>query len=375
MPGKTLGEKKSMKKIACIEGLRTIGWIGVFLCHFKGAFFPQAQWITDLTPLRFIYSGNAYVRLLFVISGFVLSLKYFRKECYGEALLDPVRRYFRLMPVVLVSEIAVYMMMRFGLLKNAEAAVLLGSEGFLGIFNQFQPSFMGCIKEALVTTYFNGANGYIGPLWTMVYEYLGAMLVLSANCVFRKSAWRWLFYLIMFSCFSGYYNYFILGMMISDLYCNSNLEEFVSKSRVLRAGMIIAGYYLLSMVDLNDGIKLTRVFFGMGITMFLLGLLYSPAAEKVLGNRVMTAGGKIAYSAYVIHWPLIESFSCGLLLAGYPQFGGTEWSKWVIFILTLILVVLTSTLLFVVVEQRGKRIGDQIMMIYNKRLGIQKQKG
>ena len=50
------------KRIDCIEGLRTIGWIGVFLCHFRGAFFPNAKIWMDSTPLRFIYTGNAYVR-------------------------------------------------------------------------------------------------------------------------------------------------------------------------------------------------------------------------------------------------------------------------------------------------------------------------
>lgn len=129
-----------MERVRCIEGLRTIGWIGVLVCHFKGAFLHDVYWWTDGTPLKFLYSGNEYVRLFFVISGFVTSYKYWNIDDNEVLSKDAIKRYFRLVPSVLVSEVVVCCLMKINLLKNAEVAVIVGSEDFLGRLNRFEPS-------------------------------------------------------------------------------------------------------------------------------------------------------------------------------------------------------------------------------------------
>ena len=42
---------------------------------------------------------------------------------------------------------------------------------------------------------------------------------------------------------------------------------------------------------------------------FLLTLLSSSWGDKVLGNRFMREGGKLSFAVYIVHWPIIESFS------------------------------------------------------------------
>lgn len=350
------------KKISSIEGLRTLGWFGVFLCHFRGAFLPDELWITDETPLKFIYSGNAFVRLLFVISGFVLSYKYFRKEKYDNIFGDIVKRYFRLMPSVLAAELLVYILMMFGCLRNAEVAEIVGSQEFLGAFNQFQPDLFGCLKEALVTTYFNGASGYIGPLWTMKYEYLGAILILSALYILKKRPWRWLFYVTFLLVFNGYYNYFVLGMLICDLYIDTDIIRLLSNKRIVKIILISVGYLMFSMVGVNNNNdKYTRIIFSIGIVLFLLGILCSKIMEKVLGNRVMLLGGKLAYSAYIIHWPIIESFSCGLMLLMYNQGISGKLMEGMVFIFTFLAVIIAARFFAEYIEPIGARIGQNLI--------------
>ncbi len=349
------------KKINSIEGLRTIGWIGVFLCHFKGAFFPGITWITDFTPLRFIYSGNAYVRLLFVISGFVISYKYFTKECYEDVFKDIIKRYFRLMPPVFFCEILVFVFMKLGCLRNAEVAELVGSTDFLGMFNQFEPDLLRCLAEALGGTYLIGANGYIGPLWTMVYEYLGALLVLCALGILKKSYWRWLFYLVMLISFSNYYNYFILGMLICDLFVNSEVSIVLSKNFWVNAAFIIGGYYALSMINLSDSDKISRIIFAIGIVLFMLGVLSGKNTEKILGNHIMVSGGKLAYSAYIIHWPIIESISCGLVLLMFDK--GIQYNLMIVLILiiTFLMIVIFSVFISKYIEPIGQMIAKNLI--------------
>ncbi|MCM1235836.1 MAG: acyltransferase [Ruminococcus flavefaciens] len=352
------------KKITCIEGLRTIGWMGVFLCHFKGAMFPGVHWWTDATPLRFIYSGNAYVRLLFVISGFVIAYKYFTKEKYENALGDIVKRYFRFMPPILVAELMVYFLMNVGALRNVDAATLTGSYDFLAIFNQFEPSLFRCLGEALFATYFTGASGYIGPLWTMVYEYLGSILIIAAMSLMKKKVWRWVFYIVFLGAFSGYYNYFVLGMLICDLFVNSDIADILRCHKLIHLALTGGGYVALSMINLSDVDKYSRIVFGLGIALFLLGILSSHFMEKLLGNSIMIKGGEIAYCAYIIHWPVIETFSCGLLLLLYGVSGiSYSFLVWMIFFATLFIVVIAAVLLNRLVEPVGVFLAREVSAV------------
>lgn len=348
------------RKLKSIEGLRTIGWIGVFICHFRGSFFPNAIWKTDLTPIKFIYSGNAYVRLFFVISGLVLSYKYYTKEKYENALGDIVKRYFRLMPSILVAELMVYIFMKLNCLSNTEVASIVGSTDFLGGFNQFKPDIWGCLKEALFTTYFNGANGYIGPLWTMTYEYLGSILILCALHILKKSQWRWGFYVVFLTAFSGYYNYFVLGMMICDFAVNTKAVDCLVKNIYARIACIIIGYILLSMIELNDSDKYTRIVFAIGIALFMIGVLSSNVMEKILGNKVMLAGGKIAYSAYIVYWPIIETLSCSLILMFYKLGILCNGVIWGVFFATFIAVVIVAKFITDNIEPIGTRIAQNL---------------
>ncbi|MBQ8317185.1 MAG: acyltransferase [Lachnospiraceae bacterium] len=349
------------KRIDCIEGLRTIGWIGVFLCHFRGAFFPNATIWMDSTPLRFIYSGNAYVRLLFVISGFVISYKYFLKDKYDDALQDICKRYFRLMPPILAAELFVFVLMNVGALRNAEVATMIGSENFLGIFNQFTPNIGTCLKEALFSTYFNGANAYIGPLWTMIYEYLGAIFVIAAVSILKKSNWRWIFYGVFLYANSNYYNYFVIGMLICDLYANFDIPLKI-KERKLSIIIALVGYTMLSMVNLNDSDKYSRIVFGIGIILFMLGVLSSDFLNKILGNKLMVKGGELAYSAYIIHWPIVETISCGLLLLFYDEVNYKLLVS-IICIISFIFIVIFAYLMKKYVEPLGLYISRNLKLM------------
>ncbi len=341
------------KKVLCIEGLRTIGWIGVFICHFKGAFLPNTVWWTDNTPLEFIYSGNAYVRLFFVISGFVIAYKFFTKECYDSVLPDIIKRYFRLMPPILVAEITVYFFMKANVLKNYEVSLLTGSEDFLGAFNRFTPDILGCLKEALFGTYFHVSSGYIATLWTMVYEYLGSVLILAAIYILRKNDWRWLFYIVFLIAFSSYYNYFVIGMMLADIVVNTDTVEIVRRKKAFHVGIILIGYYMLSMIEINDSDKFTRVIFGIGICIFMIGVISSPIMERILGNKIMIYGGKISYSAYIVHWPIIEIASCNAFLFLYNKIGNESLLKTIIFLGSLIITFVVASFYSLFIEPIG----------------------
>lgn len=230
-------------KLNCLEGIRAIGCISVFLCHFRGAFLPnQSIWVIDHTPLMILTAGNSIVRILFVVSGFVISYKYFLKQNYEHIPKDIIKRYFRLAPSVIAANLFVYVLMKSGMMFHIQAAAASGSEDFLGIFNNFTPNLLQCLKEAFLTCYFQGANGYIGPLWTMMYEYYGAIFILSVICICKGSrSLRYLFYIVIFSCFSSYYNYYVLGMFICDIYMDQDINKILHRHSWINYGLFLPG--------------------------------------------------------------------------------------------------------------------------------------
>lgn len=297
------------KKISCFEGIRAIGCIGVFLCHFRGAFFPQYVTCLDHTPVKILTAGNVIVRILFTLSGFVVCYKYFSKKNYENIRKDILKRYFRLAPAIIVAEIIVYFLMRAGLLYNIPAAEISGSVDFLAVFNNFTADFSGCLKEAFITCYTEGANGYIGPLWTIKYEFLGVILILSAMYICKDTYLRYIFYLIVFAFYNTYYNYFVLGMFICDIYISQDFNQFLQKHQRLNNLLFIIALYIVSLFDINDTVKYTRVMFSVGLIMLFLTLLNASWSEKILGAPIMNHMGRISYAVYIIHWPVIESFS------------------------------------------------------------------
>lgn len=294
----------------CLEGIRAIACIGVFLCHFRGAFIPnKVIGIIDYTPLKIMTAGNPMVRIMLVLSGFSISYKYFKNKQYDDVIIDVVKRWFRLFPGILATNVFVYILMKGGLLYNYEAAQLSGSQDFLGIFNQFTPSFYGAIKEALVTTYLSGANAYIGPLWTMVYEFLGCILVLATISVFKDSYLRIIFYGVLLICFSSYYNYLIIGMMICDIYFNSSLSYKLKTNQYVNNIVFLVTTIIICMIQIDDTNKIVRVIYGIGLVLFFISLLNSQILEKILGNKIMCKIGTLSFAIYIVHWPVIESFS------------------------------------------------------------------
>ena len=119
-----------MKKLDYIDGLKGMGALMVYLCHFVFAFYYAAytllpehvntrtgvEILIGKTPLNFFYNGNGAVCLFLVFSGFVLCLSYFRTRDRARLKAGALKRYFRLMPVILAVNLLIFILMYLGLL-------------------------------------------------------------------------------------------------------------------------------------------------------------------------------------------------------------------------------------------------------------------
>lgn len=131
-----------MKKIRYLDGLRGLAAFQVVFHHFILAFYPAlflgaadnpnhmaAGWeaFGSGSFLNLFWDGNFAVCIFFVLSGFVLSHKFFVRKESKIVTESAVKRYFRLAIPVAFSVLVAFLVMKFSLFYNQPAAAISGS--------------------------------------------------------------------------------------------------------------------------------------------------------------------------------------------------------------------------------------------------------
>ena len=91
----------------------------------------------------------------------------------------------------------------------------------------------------------------------------------------------------------------------------------------------------ICMMQLDDTSKQIRIVYGMLLVSFFITVLNSRWLERTLGSRTMIRLGSLSFAIYVVHWPIIESFSSWYYIKGLRIFG--EWAGKMIVLSDLVL--------------------------------------
>ena len=137
------------QKNFALEGLRGIACLNVVLGHFLFSFFPYLAhdvrpypgavakyWFEELLryfPFTFIYLADSAVSVFFVLSGYVLTRRFYRTEPPDGFESAAVKRYFRLALPVLASVMFAWLLFEAGAYAN-QLAPELGTAGWVMIF-------------------------------------------------------------------------------------------------------------------------------------------------------------------------------------------------------------------------------------------------
>lgn len=336
-----------MKKLDYIDGLKGIGALMVFFCHFVFAFYYAAYSLTEdavntasgieiaigRTPLNLLYSGNTAVCLFLVFSGFVLCLSYFRTRDKKRLKAAAWKRYFRLMPMILMVNMAIFILMSLGLYRNDEAAILTKSTVWFAGFNQFQPNALQMLGESLVGCFLFGSNDYNGVLWTMPYLFSGALVVYLAAYLVGENPFRYVAYGVMLLVAvktDVYFSGIFLGFAAADFFCTREKGmELWKRWWALPMGSFVLGLYLLSYPSIGADMSgtiygvlppaYTTIYHLAGAALLLAGVLGLPGLQRFFGAKPFRFLGKISYSLYLLHFPVIATFSCWLFLSLYGK--------------------------------------------------------
>lgn len=373
------------KKLEYIDGMKGLGALMVYLCHFVFAFYYGAYSLESAhthtasgieiaigkSPLNLLFNGNFAVRLFLVLSGYVLCLGYFRTREKKRLVQSAKKRYFRLITPIVVVNLLVYVLMKCGAYLNSQAAVIAKSEDWFYGFNHFPARLSEVLFESFIGCFLFGSNQYNGVLWTIPYLFLGAFIVYLAAYLVGENPLRYVAYGVMLlvsikTDFAGV----IFGFVLCDfMHTQERWVKRIQKYQAVPILSFLAGLYLASYpsmgVDLEGtiygilGVPMVVTFHLFGAVGMVFGVLNCTWLQKFFSLKPFLFLGKVSYSLYLLHFPVIATFSSFVLLHFYKE-GNYNRLMGVNFILTTGLVLLLSWLSFRYVERLGQGIEAKI---------------
>jgi peptidoglycan/LPS O-acetylase OafA/YrhL len=378
-----------MKKIRYLDGLRGVAAFEVVFHHFILAFYPamfsgpgilthfgDVEVKASGSFLNLFWDGNFSVCIFFVLSGYVLSHKFFLHPDSEIITESVVKRYFRLALPVSFSVLFAYVLLKFSMFYNLPVGEMSDSGWFSSLWN-FVPDFVDALRQGFVGTFFTNIfdyNTYNTLLWTISVEFIGSFLVFSFLAVFGKVAkrfWAYAFLILVFSW--TYYLAFVLGMMLSDAIANRQaIIGKIRRRKTLLASMGALGLFLGSYPIGRDPQGTFYAFMNfswpgdpavlwhvLGAFLLMVVLLESARVQKIFSLRPILFLGKISFTMYLLHLIILGSFSSFVFLKLLPILG-YNYSVLSSFLISLPVIFLLSYLMYVYVDKKAVNLSHRI---------------
>jgi peptidoglycan/LPS O-acetylase OafA/YrhL len=304
-------------RLEFLDGLRGWGALMVFLYHLI------VQLLFNTAPpyrsryLAFLLDGDFAVFIFFVLSGFVLSIKFIISPGKYSLTQAVIARYFRLMLPIIITSFVAYMLMLAHAMYNVPASVPANTPQWLGVYFNFEPTPAYFLQFNLYYVFFNfnpGAN-FNPVLWTIAYEFTGSMLVYLIVGFFRtdknKTYLVPIVFIILFNLFNNpIIACFAIGYLFAELYVaysqRSENTPWVSwlATALFAVPVICSTFYRTG----------HHFYIALLASLLVLSVTFSGVLKRFFSNKVSRFLGRISFPLYLIHLPLICSFSSYLFL-------------------------------------------------------------
>jgi peptidoglycan/LPS O-acetylase OafA/YrhL len=313
--------------------VRGVAALAVFVGHLALVVLPDlvgvsgtygwSIWLSAIgkSPLAVLWNGNAAVCIFFVLSGYVMS-----EFATGTKLSLPaqaIRRYLRLAIPILITSSFAWLLLRSGLMRNAVDPNVTG--GWLGIWYSFEPSVSDMIQEALFGTFATGSNAYNCNLWTMNTELAGSLYIMLFCAIARSRLERTMLYALLAAMrWADYLPLFAVGALLRDYEPELRRMPAWAGIALFAVGAYICSlpsvprdtslpwHVLLPDIFSNDGY---RYWHSIGAALIVLGVLRSASLQVMFASHVGRFLGRISFTLYLIHIPLLCSFTAAVVLA------------------------------------------------------------
>ncbi len=324
-------------KVQYLEGLRGIAALQVVLLHFVSAFLPAAAEHAAL-PARVLFDGHTAVYVFFLISGAVLTPSFARAGAWP---VQVAKRVVRLgIPVAAAATIALVLL---AALPNAHrAAAVVAGSAWLAMDSSGAPTLSHLLREIGLDSLLLGYREYTlfapiadrlpllehsldAPFWSLHLELYGSLLVLLLVRLQARSAA--LHRAVVVACAAVFGTHPMFLFVLGHL-CAGRLHR--PPIALLGAGLIGLGLAMSASKDWGvvDAVRVGIARFApvaapdlfqfqsqLAAIALFLGALLSPAAQWLLARAVLLRLGRLSFSIYLLHFPILFTLGCAGLIA------------------------------------------------------------
>ena len=311
------------KRIIWIDYFKIFACIMVFVGHYYNAFYSFCNILPNLNhyvvvffekfPAPFL-DGNFWVCVFCILSGYLSSKK--NISSMKQLSLECILRYFRFLIPLLFVNISVYLVnIVFGF-KSTELSLLYNNNWLGSFFKNI--TLIGALKNTITL-----GSQLNGPLWMIRPLFLGNILILCANYMKNKLKNHTIIKIILLSTsllitifVASNYELFLytfvtlLGLIISHI--TNRIKIRYNYLFLLFWLIFIHIFYTIplaqSIIRIN-GLSLLNT---LSAFIFVLTLFFCKDMDSLKKNKLDL--GSISFYIYLIHWPIICSLSCELIM-------------------------------------------------------------
>ena len=324
-------------KVQYLEGLRGIAAVQVVLLHFVTAFMPvMAEQAAP--PWRPLFDGHTAVYVFFLISGAVLTPSFARGGAWSR---QGAKRVVRLgIPVAAAAAIALALLASLPS-AHLDAARISGS-AWLAMDSSGAATLAHLLREVGLDSLLLGYREYTlfapiaerlpvlaqsldAPFWSLHLELYGSLLVLLLVRLQSRSAWLHRITIVVCAAAFGTHPMFlfVLGHL-----CAPRLHR--PPIRLLGTGLILLGLAMSASKDWSavEAIRVAIARFApvaapnlfqfqsqLAAIALFIGALLSPPAQWLLALPLCRQLGRLSFSIYLLHFPILFTLGCASFVA------------------------------------------------------------
>ena len=321
-----------MKRLNYIDGLK--GWCALSVCilHFLlmfmiGGFIgwkcvPEAalnpfEYYFQWFPYSILTNNSFPLYIFFALTSFIVSYTFLKNKNEDKLKQKIVMRYFRFLPLVVISCFVAYLLLAFKLCPIEEFYDITGNTW---VYARLEESytFLDMVKIGFFTSFFEGTQ-LISPFWCLHYIFLGSMLSFIMMLLYTGIDHKIFFFgaaILLFCFVDPNYLAFIVGLL-AGIIANNEYSLSKWKGALLVAAGCILG--LFPPVLLPSFISIA-VLYALGAGFVIIGIHCCFSNHRLLCNKLAEFFGK--ESLALIVWQFLVGQSLNLFL--YNSFYGAS---------------------------------------------------
>lgn len=371
------------KKILSVESIRGWACFMVLLSHLSLTFYPylhafdgEAQFgeypiqhFIHESPFGFFFSGTSAVFIFFVLSGYILTKVALKDNNIAERVyLMGLKRYPRLMIPALASCLIAFLAIALFDITSPQLSDWINGYGNNGTY-----SAVGAIYSGAIDVFFlSGRSSYNPVLWTMKIELLGSFIVylLCLNRATLNIPFLTGFAFLLTA------SLMLLGMLEPNLalgfmsfYGGYLFGIYGSKiSTKLSLVLIVSGLYLAGAHNSSSSYAFIHFFLGdytyklcNFISGFLIvyAIIFNDGLNRIFSGRLSVFMGKVSFSVYLVHMPILSTFGVFLFNAAYKATGIYDLAAIISSISSIIMVYFVSLYFYKHIDSKAMTISNR----------------